>query len=120
MTTRYHNSAYIALKASKGRMLMAKAAIRGAKSVKRVTAANKQALASAKGTIHRPGPGARSFRREQPESRADDAAAEGRRDRRHDPGAREQVIRLPCGAGLRLRTHKRSSSDEACWRAGGH
>lgn len=61
MTTRYHNSAYIALKASKWRMLMAKAAIRGAKSVKRVTAANKQALASAKGTIHRPGPGAEIF-----------------------------------------------------------
>ena len=49
-------------------------------------------MKSTEGTVKRPAPQQRNFRRKQQARRADDAADEGR-GRRHDPGARDEVIR---------------------------
>ena len=92
VATRYTYGSYLRQAALKGRKAMAKATdeIRAGCEADEVDA-RRGAPAEAE---------RRSFRREQPESHADDAAGNEWRDHRHDPAARQQVIRLASGVAI--------------------
>ena len=56
-------------------------------------------MESTEGVIHRPKPHIEAFGASNRKVDADDAAGNEWRGRRHNPGARDEVIGLPSGAG---------------------